>query len=72
MGGSHDGGAVDAQFIDGRGITMQENKERWMELCAQAAVEQDPKKLMTLVKEIGDLLENKATPQDSPAKLRNL
>jgi hypothetical protein len=36
---------------------MQENKERWMELCAQAAVETNPNKLMALVKEINDLLE---------------
>lgn len=38
---------------------MQEKKERWLELCGQAAVEQDPKKLMLLVKEINDLLEQK-------------
>jgi hypothetical protein len=36
-----------------------EKKERWMELCAQAAVEQDPQKLMKLVEEINDLLEEK-------------
>jgi len=36
-----------------------EKKERWMELCAQAAVEQDPKKLLELAKEINDLLEEK-------------
>jgi hypothetical protein len=34
-------------------------KERWLELCEQAAVEQDPKKLMALVKEICELLEAK-------------
>ena len=38
---------------------MQEKVERWMELCAQAAVEQDPDKLLALVKEINDLLEAK-------------
>jgi hypothetical protein len=38
---------------------MQEKKERWMELCRQAAVEQDPEKLLVLVKEINDLLEEK-------------
>ena len=44
----------------GRGTHMQgEKKERWMELCAQAAVEQDPKKLMELVREINALLEEK-------------
>ena len=36
-----------------------EKKERWMELCAQAAVEQDPKKLIELVQEINALLEEK-------------
>jgi hypothetical protein len=36
-----------------------EKKERWMELCAQAAVEQDPEKLMALVREINSLLEEK-------------
>ena len=36
-----------------------EKKERWMELCAQAAVEQDPKKLIELVQEINALLEKK-------------
>jgi len=38
---------------------MKENTERWMELCAQAAVEQDPQKLMELVNEILALLEQK-------------
>ena len=31
--------------------------ERWLKLCQQAAVEQDPEKLLQLVKEINDLLE---------------
>jgi len=44
----------------GRGTHMQgEKKERWMELCAQAAVEQDPKKLIELVQQINALLEEK-------------
>jgi hypothetical protein len=38
---------------------MKENTERWMELCGQAAVEQDPEKLMELVSEILELLEAK-------------
>jgi hypothetical protein len=33
-----------------------ENKERWRVLCAQAAVEQDPEKLLELVKEIDAML----------------
>jgi hypothetical protein len=35
---------------------MRGNDERWRELCAQAAVEQDPQKLMKLVQEISRLL----------------
>jgi hypothetical protein len=38
---------------------MQEKTERWKQLCAQAAVEQDPKRLSELVREINDLLEAK-------------
>ena len=38
---------------------MRENTERWMELCAKAAVEQDPEKLVALVNEILALLEQK-------------
>jgi hypothetical protein len=35
------------------------DKEQWMRLCEQAAVEQDPAKLMELVKEINRLLAEK-------------
>jgi hypothetical protein len=38
---------------------MQEKKERWMELCDQAAVEQDSQKLLALVHEINRLLAEK-------------
>jgi len=38
---------------------QDETKERWYELCSQAAVEQDPEKLMALVKEINELLSQK-------------
>ena len=36
-----------------------ENKERWERLCAQAAVEQDSERLLTLVQEINQLLAEK-------------
>jgi hypothetical protein len=36
-----------------------EDKERWKVLAEQAAVEQDPEKLMALVEEINDLLAKK-------------
>jgi hypothetical protein len=35
---------------------MQDKTERWMELCAQAATEQDGERLMALVEEIEELL----------------
>ncbi|MHB8215119.1 MAG: hypothetical protein ACYDDS_03475 [Candidatus Sulfotelmatobacter sp.] len=38
---------------------QDEKKERWMELCAQAAIEQDPEKLHALVEEIDRLLQEK-------------
>ena len=38
---------------------MPENRERWMELCAQAANEQDSRKLMALIQQITALLDAK-------------
>jgi hypothetical protein len=38
---------------------MQENRDRWMRLCEQAANEQDPEKFMELITEINRLLEAK-------------
>jgi hypothetical protein len=40
------------------------DKERWLELCEQAAVEQDPKKLLELVAEINRLLGEKQSRLD--------
>jgi hypothetical protein len=40
-------------------MAMQEKREKWTELCAQAANEQDSQKLMALIKEITALLEAK-------------
>ena len=39
---------------------MRENEERWKELCALAAKEQDPDKLRELIHEINELLSLKA------------
>ena len=36
-----------------------ERGERWFQLCAQAAEEQDPDRLIELVREINDLLVQK-------------
>ena len=38
---------------------MQDNAERWRYLCQQASIEQDPDKLLALVKEINELLQAK-------------
>lgn len=35
---------------------MQDKTERWKELCAQAAIEQNPQKLLELTRQINDLL----------------
>jgi len=44
--------------------------ETWIALCAQAAVEQDPKRLLELVSEINRLLDvrNKRLAQEAPGK----
>ncbi len=36
-----------------------ETKERWVQLCQQASIEQDPRKLFLLIREINNLLEEK-------------
>ena len=38
---------------------MRENTEKWMQLCAEAANEQDSQKLMALIKQITALLDPK-------------
>jgi len=38
---------------------MRVTSELWMTLCEEAANEQDPQRLLELVKEINDLLEEK-------------
>jgi hypothetical protein len=48
-----------SEATQAKGQNMREKTERWMELCAQVAKEQDPKKLMAMVKEVIELLEAK-------------
>jgi hypothetical protein len=38
---------------------MQQNEERWIELCRQAAVEMHPGKLLRLIHEINQLFRAK-------------
>jgi hypothetical protein len=40
-------------------MTGGNNKEEWLRLCEQAAVEKDPEKLLVLCQEISRLLEEK-------------
>ncbi len=46
-------------------------KERWMELCEQAAKEQDPEKLSQLVAEIDRMLQEKQDRLNNPPKIQN-
>ena len=56
---------------------MRENREKWMELCGQAADEQDPQKLAVLILKINFILEAKelrlkdATFNRSPSARKN-
>jgi hypothetical protein len=45
---------------------MQDKTERWKELCAQAAIEQDPQRLLELAREINDLLLGKQRRLERP------
>jgi circadian clock protein KaiB len=51
---------------------MQEKTERWKQLCEEAAVEKDPRRLLELTREINDLLLGKQRrlerPDDEPQK----
>jgi hypothetical protein len=38
---------------------MKEHSEEWKNLCEQAAVEQDPQKLLDLIRRINELLDAK-------------
>ncbi len=42
------------------------DREKWKELCAKAAVEQDPQRLLELVTEINRLLEERHKPEEPP------
>ena len=44
---------------------MKEQEEEWRLLCAQAAVEEDPAKLLKLVERINDLLQANRRKSDA-------
>ena len=64
--------AYEQQRAEKSGV-MRENRERWMELAELAANEQDPDKLMALVREINELLDKKQRRLDDtrPPKISN-
>jgi hypothetical protein len=45
---------------------MQENTDRWKQLCAEASVEQDPQRLLELTRQINELLLGKQRRLDRP------
>jgi hypothetical protein len=45
---------------------MQEKTERWKQLCEEAAVEQDPQRMLKLISEINDLLLGKQRRLERP------
>ena len=40
-------------------MDREQSKEHWIQLCEQASIEQDPQRLLALVREINELLEKK-------------
>jgi hypothetical protein len=45
--------------------------EKWKELCAQAAVETDPQRLLELVKQINDILEQQEIERKRQAERKS-
>ena len=58
------------QRREGLSSVKGENKEHWKQLCEQAAVEQDPKRLMALIEEITRMLDEKEL-HSQPHKVRS-
>jgi predicted MarR family transcription regulator len=54
------------------GVMQGKVKEEWMQMCEQAAIEQDSEKLMALIMEINRMLDEKEQRLKSgkPAKAR--
>lgn len=60
-----------ASILTGQGIIYQmwgmaDPDEKWKELCAKAAVEKDPQRLLALVQEINRLFEEKDKLKQPP------
>lgn len=50
--------------------TQTTEPELWMQLCAQAAKEQDPQKLLSLIEKINSLLEEEQSHPKDPLPVR--
>ena len=50
---------------------MEKNRERWRELCERASIEQDPQKMLELVKEINEVLAEKLARLDDKGRCEN-
>jgi hypothetical protein len=59
VGGKEQPKLLEHHFLQQARGVAGEKQERWKELCEHAANEQDPEKLLHLVKEINDLLDAK-------------
>jgi len=60
-----------AAFVHSSVLMEGGTKERWLELCEQAAVEQDRVKLLQLMQEINRLLEEKEARLAKPRNTKN-
>jgi hypothetical protein len=47
--------------------TMASPDDKWKELCAQATVEQDPRRLLELITEINRILDQRENGKKTPA-----
>jgi hypothetical protein len=50
---------------------MCEHDEPWKELCRQAAIEQDPTRLSTLIHEINEILSARNRPRGEAPKAKS-
>jgi hypothetical protein len=57
--------------VENQGLMQGANKDKWLQLCAQAAVEQNPRRLLELTTQINELLSGKQSRLESQAAVRN-
>ena len=57
------------RLATGRFLVQGEAKEQWQKLCEQAAVEQNSERLMVLIREICQMLEDKEKRLQQKRKL---